>query len=119
MFKNIFDNKIGERLTTINTSSKSAMEWMGKYTQQINITDKIQQINESQLLKNPISTQSSLKMKLTLFSIAGKRFRSKVKQIIRMDLIQPILCLPRQKNESSLKRMSNALKLTQKNYTFV
>jgi len=57
MFKNIFDNKIGERLTTINTSSKSAMEWMGKYTQQINITDKIQQINESQLLKNPISTQ--------------------------------------------------------------
>ncbi len=60
MFKNIFENKIGERLTTINSSSKSAMEWMGnksrQLTQQIDISEKIQHINESQLLKNPIAS---------------------------------------------------------------
>ena len=35
MFKNIFENKIGERLTTINSSSKSAMEWMGNKSRQL------------------------------------------------------------------------------------
>lgn len=51
----MFENKIGEKLNTFNTSGKSAMEWMGNFTKQIDISDKIQQLNETQLMKNPLT----------------------------------------------------------------
>lgn len=43
MFKQIFENKIGEKLTNINNSGKQAFEWMDKFRQQLDITEKIQQ----------------------------------------------------------------------------
>lgn len=45
MFKQMLENKIGEKLTTfgINQSSKQAIEWMGKFRQSLDATtEKIQ-----------------------------------------------------------------------------
>ena len=47
MFKQIFENKIGEKLTNINNSGKQAFEWMDKFRQQLDITEKIQQFSSN------------------------------------------------------------------------
>lgn len=43
MFKQIFENKIGEKLNNFNNSGKVAIEWMDKFRQSFDITEKIQQ----------------------------------------------------------------------------
>jgi hypothetical protein len=59
MFKNIFENKIGEKLTNINNSGKQAFEWMNKFSQQLDITEKIQQqFNNSSLATNNSTTNN-------------------------------------------------------------
>ena len=45
MFKQIFENKIGEKLNTFNNSGKVAFEWMDKFRQSLDITEKLQQFN--------------------------------------------------------------------------
>jgi hypothetical protein len=43
MFKSIFENTLGDKLNSFNNSGKSAIEWMDKFRQTLDITDKIQQ----------------------------------------------------------------------------
>ena len=56
MFKNIFDNKIGEKLNTFNSSGKTAFEWVDKFRQSIDITEKLQQqLNNYNITNTPPS----------------------------------------------------------------
>jgi len=43
MFKSIFENTLGDKLNSFNNSGKSAIEWMDKFRQTLDITEKIQQ----------------------------------------------------------------------------
>lgn len=57
MFKQIFENKINEKLNTFNNSGKAAFEWVDKFRQSLDISEKIekiQQLNHS-LLSQPDS----------------------------------------------------------------
>lgn len=70
MFKQIFENKIGEKLNTFNNSGKAAFEWVDKFRQSLDISEKIekiQQLNTNLLSQSdsgtpqisPISTENS------------------------------------------------------------
>ena len=60
MFKQIFENKISEKITNINNSGKSAIEWMDKFRQSLDITEKIQQqFNNNEFQINNLISSSN------------------------------------------------------------
>ncbi|RNA11263.1 synaptotagmin-10 isoform X2 [Brachionus plicatilis] len=63
MFKQIFENKIGEKLNTFNNSGKAAFEWMDKFRQSLDISEKIekiQQLNTNLLSPSDCATSEPL-----------------------------------------------------------
>ena len=60
MFKNIFENKIGEKLNNFNNSSKTAIEWMDKFRQSFDISDKLNQVGTNEPNNQQTSEPSNL-----------------------------------------------------------
>ncbi|CAF0755028.1 unnamed protein product [Brachionus calyciflorus] len=62
MFKQIFENKIGEKINNFNNSGKVAFEWMDKFRQSLDLSDKIEKIQQlnSSILNNNLNEQSGL-----------------------------------------------------------
>lgn len=58
MFKQIFENKIGEKLNNFNNSGKAAFEWVDKFRQSLDISEKIEkiQINTGLLSQSDVDT---------------------------------------------------------------
>ena len=60
MFKQIFESKITEKLNTFNSSGKQAIEWMDKFRQSLDITEKIQQqFNQDSLFASQLQQSAS------------------------------------------------------------